>query len=123
MNRESARNAFAKKLKQLMEAREMSQSDVAAKIWGRRRTDEGIDVARGRERLSGWISGKNFPDRETLEKLANALEATVEDLAPEYTTVLEAGPNGKVFVTIGPPISQELATKILQIVEEETGRK
>jgi transcriptional regulator with XRE-family HTH domain len=72
---------FAKRLRQLMSERELSQSDLAAKIWGRHISSEGKDVAKGRDRISVWVAGKNFPDRENLEKLAKHLK--VSELAPE----------------------------------------
>jgi transcriptional regulator with XRE-family HTH domain len=74
---------FAKRLSQLMSEREMTQSDVAAKIWGRHISSEGKTVAKGRDRLSVWISGRNFPDRENLQKLAKALKVKLSELAPE----------------------------------------
>ena len=74
---------FAKRLRQLMSEKEMSQSDLAARIWGRQISSEGKDVARGRDRISVWLAGKNFPDHENLQKLARALKVKVSDLAPE----------------------------------------
>jgi len=74
---------FAKRLRQLMADRGMTQTDVAAKIWGRHKSSEGKNVAKGRDRLSVWCAGKNFPDRENLEKLAKVLNVKVSDLAPE----------------------------------------
>lgn len=72
---------FAKRLRQLMAEREMSQSDVAAKIWGRE--TEGKHVAKERYKLSVWANGHNFPNKENLKKLAEALAVKVSDLAPE----------------------------------------
>lgn len=66
-----------------MSEREMSQSEVAAAIWGRHRSSEGKLVAKGRDRLSVWVSGKNFPDHKNLQRLADALKVNVSDLAPE----------------------------------------
>ena len=66
-----------------MSERELTQSDLAAKIWGRHISSEGKDVAKGRDRISVWVSGKNFPDRENRQKLAKALKVKVSELAPE----------------------------------------
>jgi transcriptional regulator with XRE-family HTH domain len=74
---------FAKRLRQLMAEREMTQSDVAAEIWGRVENRRGYLVAKGRDRISVWCAGKNFPDRENLAKLAYALKVQVSELAPE----------------------------------------
>ena len=74
---------FAKRLRQLMSERELTQSELAAKIWGRHTSSEGKNVAKGRDRISVWVSGRNFPDRENLQKLAKHLKVKVSDLAPE----------------------------------------
>ena len=61
----------------------MTQSQVATKIWGRYTSSEGKDLAKGRDRISVWASGKSFPNRENLPKLAKALKVKVNELAPE----------------------------------------
>ena len=73
-------SAFSDKLKQLMEQQELTQSKLATKIWGRRMTDEGIEVARGRERISVWVHGSRYPTKEELEMLAKALGVKASDL-------------------------------------------
>jgi hypothetical protein len=40
-------------------------------------------AARGRDRISVWVSGKSFPDKENLEKLARVLGVKAGDLAPQ----------------------------------------
>jgi transcriptional regulator with XRE-family HTH domain len=81
---EQVRNTvFAKRLQEIMAQREMTQSKVAAEIWGRSLNSKGANVANGRDRLSVWVSGKNFPDPENLEKLARVLKVKTTDLAPD----------------------------------------
>jgi transcriptional regulator with XRE-family HTH domain len=74
---------FAKRLRKLMSEQELSQSELAASIWGRHKSSEGKNVAKGRDRISVWVAGKNFPDRENLQRLAKALKVKVSELAPE----------------------------------------
>lgn len=74
--------SFAKRLSQLMAEREMSQSALAARIWGRQKIGAKL-VAKGRDRISVWVAGKNFPARENLAKLAKALDVRTSELAPE----------------------------------------
>ena len=74
---------FAKRLRQLMSERELTQSELAAKIWGRHTSSEGKYVAKGRDRISVWVSGKNFPDHDNLLKLAKHLKVKLSELAPE----------------------------------------
>jgi transcriptional regulator with XRE-family HTH domain len=100
------RDNFHKRLKALMEQHQMTQADLAAEIWGRLQAAEDFDaegfseratelmrqimadrsknalIAKGRDRLSVWVSGKSFPSPENLEKLAKALGVSVRDLAP-----------------------------------------
>jgi len=74
---------FAKRLRQLMSEQELTQSELAAKIWGRHVSSEGKYVARGRDRISVWLAGRNFPDHDNLLKLAKHLKVKITDLAPE----------------------------------------
>jgi transcriptional regulator with XRE-family HTH domain len=83
MNDKRERNAaFAARLKQLMEQRELTQSALASKIWGRMLNSEGIEIARGRDRISAWASGALRPNAEQMEKLAQILGVTASDLDP-----------------------------------------
>jgi transcriptional regulator with XRE-family HTH domain len=78
------RENFHKRLRALMEEHELSVPDVVAEIWGRYYANANAEsVAKGRDRLSVWLSGDAFPDPETLERLANALGVHVSDLAPK----------------------------------------
>jgi transcriptional regulator with XRE-family HTH domain len=119
---------FAKRLKQLMEERQLSQSDLAAQIWGRYTNTEGKHVARGRDRISVWSVGKNFPDAKNLEKLAKALKVKVSDLAPEalvksahrgapeWSFTQLHGNDDRVFVQIARFVSAEAAHAIQGIL-------
>jgi transcriptional regulator with XRE-family HTH domain len=83
-NSDCASNAaFAARLKQLMDARELTQSALAAEIWGRVKNSEGLDIARGRDRISVWLRGKALPDDKQLAKLARILRVEPTDLMSE----------------------------------------
>lgn len=116
---------FAKRLKQLMEERELTQSKLAEKIWGRYTNSEDKNVARGRDRISVWVNGKNIPDAKNLEKLARVLKVKVSDLAPKATLkAAHQGPvdwsftrpagteGGRVFVQIAQYVTAEIAHEI-----------
>jgi len=128
---ERTRNAnFAKRLAKIMADREMTQSKVAAEIWGRVENKKGAWVAKGRDRLSVWTSGKNFPDRENLEKLARVLGVSVSDLAPDaelraahhgapsWSMVEPADDPGFVFVQISQRLPAWAAHKIQGVLLE-----
>lgn len=74
---------FARRLHELMTAKGLSQSDLAATIWGRTTDSRGYDVARNRGRISVYLQGKNYPDPANLKALADALGTTPEELAPD----------------------------------------
>jgi transcriptional regulator with XRE-family HTH domain len=128
---ERTRNAnFAKRLAKIMADRELTQSKVAAEIWGRSYNAKGAKVANGRDRLSVWVSGKNFPDRENLEKLARALKVDVSDLAPDaelraahhgaasWSMTEPADDPGFVFVQIAQRLPMWAAHKIQGVLLE-----
>ena len=122
---------FAKRLQQLMDAAELSQSDLAAKIWGRYTNEEGKHVARGRDRISVWVRGKNFPDIKNLAKLAKALNCKVPDLAPDaemkaahrgavdWSVTKPVGASGKVYMQFSQYISAQAAHEIQGILLRE----
>jgi len=61
----------------------MMESDrtlLAAKIWGLRVDSKGGKVAKGKDRISEWLSGKARPSAENCEKLARALGLKPSDL-------------------------------------------
>jgi transcriptional regulator with XRE-family HTH domain len=116
---------FAKRLRQLMEERQFTQSDLAAKIWDRYRNSEGKNVARGRDRISVWVNGKNIPDAKNMEKLAKVLRVKVSELAPQsalksahqsavdWSFTRPAGADrGQVFVQIAQYVTAEIAHEI-----------
>lgn len=70
-------------LARLMEEQSLTNSDLAAKIWGRYVNAEGKNVARGRDRISQWLNGRNRPSKKSLDELAKALNVKVSDLTPE----------------------------------------
>jgi transcriptional regulator with XRE-family HTH domain len=127
---------FAKRLRQLMEQRELTQSDLAAKIWDRYENTEGKFVARGRDRISVWIRGKSFPDNANLEKLAKALNVKVSELAPASLvraahhgvadwsiTRPHDAEDGAVFIQLALFVSAETAYKIQGLLLEDERRQ
>ena len=74
---------FAKRLNGLLADSGMTQSQLAAKMYGRVANPKGALVAKNRDRVSVWLSGKNYPDKENLPLLARALGVAVVDLAPD----------------------------------------
>jgi transcriptional regulator with XRE-family HTH domain len=74
---------FAMRLKRLMEQRGLTQSGLAAGMWGRSVNSDGEAVARGRARISVWCRGHAVPDAENLTRLASVLGVKVTDLTSD----------------------------------------
>jgi transcriptional regulator with XRE-family HTH domain len=123
---------FGKRLKAILAEKEMTASDVAAKIWSRQRNAKGALVAKGRDRLSVWINGKSFPDHENRLKLAKALGMPVSELFPddELQTANRATPEGSIvwskdypagqtFLQLAQFVSMEAALEILAIIKRD----
>jgi transcriptional regulator with XRE-family HTH domain len=76
---------FARRLHQVMLEKDMTQSALAAAIWGRTTDKRGYDVAKGRDRISVYLQGKSWPDPKNLKLMCDALGVTPEWLAPDIT--------------------------------------
>ncbi|WP_243136983.1 helix-turn-helix domain-containing protein [Alkaliphilus serpentinus] len=65
------RVSFAKNLKKAMDERNMTQSELAKRI------------DKGKSSISQYLSGKNIPKDDVKQKIADALDCTVEYLDSE----------------------------------------
>ena len=90
-----ARRQFGKNLYRLMQAKGLSQSDLAKAAFGQ----VGDEAAKGRDRISKYIHGKAFPERDTLPMLCAALDCEIADLLSEQI-VEELFTSGDVPVVV-----------------------
>lgn len=60
---------FPRILRRFLNEMGWSASDLADYLWGREIDARGRLVARKRDRISVWISGKNYPSRKHLQEL------------------------------------------------------
>ena len=79
---------FARKLHTAMTDRGMTQSDLARAAFGTYVNADGYTVAKSRDRISVYLSGKALPDPKNLKALAEALGLPVEELAAKVVTLL-----------------------------------
>ena len=124
---------FARKLYEAMTERGMTQSDLARAAWGTQVDARGYTVAKNRDRVSMYLSGKSWPDPTNLKALADALGMTVEELAlpAAATPVDREGPSlamhavpgqpGKARLAVDMVLSIELAAKIVGLIGDEIG--
>lgn len=125
---------LATRLKEFMQERGLTQSDLARKIWGETTNSEGYTVARNRDRISVWMRGAAYPDVENLRALAKALGKDVQDLAPtapEPDDVdlpeqrLDLLPNrpGWAFLQINKIVPLPVATEVLMLLSVLEGER
>lgn len=72
---------FAERLGAAMQKGGLSAAEVARRIWGTVKDRRGYDVARNRDRIGHYLSGKSYPEPENLTKLAEAVGIPVDQLA------------------------------------------
>jgi transcriptional regulator with XRE-family HTH domain len=74
---------FALRLRLAMEKKGLSQHEVAGRVWGKTKDRRGYYVAKNRAQLRSYISAQSYPTLPTLQKLADAIGTTVDDLTAE----------------------------------------
>jgi chemotaxis receptor (MCP) glutamine deamidase CheD len=66
---------FARNLKKSMEEKGFNQSDLAARVFeGYKTSSEGKKVAKGKDRISRWVNGHEFPSDKYLALLAQFVD-------------------------------------------------
>ncbi len=124
---------FAKRLHYALLKRGISQSDLARLVWNETRTDsKGFEQVVGRDRISAYINKKAMPSPATLQKIADALEMNVHELAPNLTAaavekdspalemkMIEGHPD-KVLLRINQLVPLSVAAKIIAMIDDVT---
>lgn len=120
---------FARRLHAAMNAKGMSNSDLARAVWGETKDGKGYTVAKNRDRIGVYLRGEGFPEPRTLAKLADALDTTPTDLAPEITAAtvdrerpelamtMVAGHPDKVHLQINSIVPLAIAVEISRLFE------
>ena len=120
---------FARRLQDAMTDKAWSQSDLARfasghlpkPARGQKRRYNGI----GRHLISKYIGGVMLPNPVYLNALAKALDVEPGDLLPAIASSvrndpapveLRALPDGRVFVRVAQPVSQQTALKIVDLL-------
>lgn len=109
---ETPKEAFAEVLRTLMLEKRITASELARKVWGTMKDYRGYEVARNRDRVGHYLSGKSFPEKENLQKIAKALGVPFEKLAASQPapTVRDTRKKDIEFVvhTSGPHMGEAL---------------
>lgn len=75
---------FGKRLYQALLDADMSQSDLAREVFNETKTDPttGYQVVVGRDRISQYCHGRQFPEPRTFNRICEVLKKKPEELAP-----------------------------------------
>lgn len=124
------RQEFARRLNRLLMEKGWSQSDLARRAFGTTVNSQGYTVAAKRDRVSCYITGKSFPDRKTLAKIAEAFGVEPEELLPNVTmnaiqkeeVSLEirqaAGHPDKVWLRVNKLVSPAKAARVFTVLND-----
>jgi transcriptional regulator with XRE-family HTH domain len=118
---------FARRLNELMVQRKMSQSDLAKAAFGYIEDKHGVIQVAGRDRISSYTRGLQFPDNINLSRLAQALGVDEATLAPEMNkqAIVNSEPefdihqipnSTRVLFTMQKEMELVLAAKILALL-------
>jgi hypothetical protein len=121
--------AFARRLHAAMNAKGWGNSDLARAVWGEVEDDKGYKVAKNRHQVAVYLKGEGMPERATLKKIAEMLDTTVEDLAPDTQTAaidrtrpemamsMLGGQPGMVHLQINATLPLNVAVEIVRIFQ------
>lgn len=121
---------FARRLYDLMTARNWSQSDLAREAFGTTTDYRGYKVAKNRDRISAYLRGKAIPDPKNLNLLAKAFGITPEELAPdlaataierenpEMAMTMVSGHPDKVLLRINKLVPLPIAVRVLSLISD-----
>ena len=118
---------FATNLKLLREQAGLKKSHLAQELWGTTTDGRGCTVAKNRDRISAWESGKAVPCEENLDMLSEYFGVFVQDLAPDVSnprilrhatqqTVLDNG-TIKVRIEVNGSSAAEVAEVLRSMAE------
>lgn len=110
-----SKSPFAERLQRLMLEKGLSQSDLAREVWGTMTDERGYTVARNRQMLTKYLTGKAEPRMSTVRKMSEALHVSLADLDPQSDPVNR--PGSGVYVE---PVDRRNARLQLNIVAPKT---
>lgn len=123
---------FAERLYQQRRHLGWTQSELARRIWGSHKDGRGYTVARNRDRISAYEAKRAKPERSTLDRVADALGMTVEQLAPDIlnewaqkagspgvSMTMVAGRPNEVRLRIDLVTSLQVASEVIRLVNAD----
>jgi transcriptional regulator with XRE-family HTH domain len=125
------REEFGKRLYQALIDADMSQSDLAREVFNETKEDPrtGYEIVVGRDRISQYVKGRQFPEPRTFKKICEVLGKKPEELAPKMvgSTIERENPSFEirmvgdridaVLLRINKIVPLSLATKIGEMID------
>lgn len=74
--------SFPDRLARLMREKNMTRAELARHVWGTFTDERGYEVAKNRQSISKYLSGRMSPSEKTKQLLASALGVRYEDIDP-----------------------------------------
>lgn len=123
-----SKQEFGRRLQQLLDERNWSQSDLVRRV-------EAAGAGRmGRDAVSTYINGRSFPTPKSLNQLCQAFELKREELLPNsiinatqdehpaFEMRAVAGQPGRAWVRVNRMMSFETGTEIARLLTAEDSR-
>lgn len=118
------KSRFAERLQRVMTERNLNQSDLAKKIWGEMKDERGYTVAKGRQQIGRYLSGKAEPNMSTKRRLAEAAGVPLVALDPESDPTnrpgsgiyVEAVDNNDSRIEINIVVPKAVAKQVVEIL-------
>ena len=122
---EDIKRTFARNLNQAMEAKGMSQSDLARLVY----PQSGGPGAVGRGNIGAYLTMNSLPSPSNLRKISNALRVPAEELMPaegrqafEQPDVrLEFIGASRARLKVSAVVSTKIALKVAELIETDRG--
>ncbi|WP_288927182.1 helix-turn-helix transcriptional regulator [uncultured Maritimibacter sp.] len=120
---------FPDRLQRLMDKKSLNQADIARHIWGTVMDERGYTVAKNRQTIGKYLSGKIYPSPPARRKLAEALNVPYGELFPKDDPTAVVG-SGIVLhkkgadlydleISVSVPLT--VATQVIELVKEYAG--
>lgn len=90
---------FARRIRKLMLKKGLRQSDLARLAFGSAPDPKtGYSVGLGRDRISSYVNGRQFPDDKNLKAIAKALCVSVAELTPDVENLTIEQPQPDLYI-------------------------
>ena len=126
---------FSKRLWNILNEKNMSQTELAKRVWNEKRTDaNGYESWKGRDLISSYIRGRSQPSPQVLKRIADVLHVTPESLIPSTAAkIVEreppalqinmvAGHADKCLLKVNKLVSLQTALKVGQLIEADENK-